>query len=71
MKYIFKKIIKYFLLKIFKANPDSFLYLAYYLLNIRPGHDLELNGELNFLKKLRFGTVWYLVRKQFERITVD
>jgi len=24
----------------------------------------------NFLKNVRFGTVWYLVRQQFERITV-
>jgi len=24
----------------------------------------------NFLKKVRYGTVWYLVRQQFKRITV-
>ncbi len=28
------------------------------------------NLKIRRIKNVRFGTVWYLVRKQFERITV-
>lgn len=53
MKNIIRKFISFFLLKIFKIDPDSILYFAYYTHNIRPGHDFKKNGELYLIKKIR------------------
>jgi len=52
MKIFIKKLFAFFLLKVFRLNPDSMLYFAYYLNNIRPGHDIKKNGELFFIKKV-------------------
>jgi FkbM family methyltransferase len=45
MKSFIKRCIAFLLIKVFKVHPDSVLYFAYYVNNIRPGHDLAKNGE--------------------------
>lgn len=52
MKKIIKQLLSFILLKLLKVNPDSILYFAYYINNIRPGHDLTKNGELYMIGKV-------------------
>jgi FkbM family methyltransferase len=52
MKNLVRKLLFFLLIRMLKINPESILYFAYYTNNIRPGHNLRMNGELFLIQKI-------------------